>query len=86
MGKLIIFIIIILLLIGGSYYFFFAERGITPSEKSDQASLSAEETLSTSNEPAAIEQELQATELGNLDQEFTDINTEIESALQEAGL
>lgn len=81
MGKLILFIVIILLLVGGSYYFF-AGRGITPSTKTDQT-FSSEE-LSASNEPAVVEQELQATELANLDKEFADINAELDAALNEA--
>lgn len=81
MGKLIIFIVIILLLIGGSYYFFFAERGTAPSTKTDQTSSS--EQLSASNEPAILYQELQATELTNLDKEFADIDAELNTALNE---
>ena len=81
MGKLIIFIIIILLLIGGSYYFFFAEKGITPSTEIDQTPSSE---ISASNEPAIVEQELQATEIANLDKEFADIDAELNTALNEA--
>lgn len=82
MGKLIIFVVIILLLVGGSYYFFFAERGTAPSTKTDQ--ISSPEELSVSNEPAVLDQELQATELTNLDKEFADIDAELNTALNEA--
>ena len=86
MNKLVILIIILIILAGG--YYFFAMR---EEKESEQAPSAAEETaaiaeVSASTEVPAIEQELQVTELGNLDKEFADINTEIEGALQEAGL
>lgn len=88
MGKLIIFIIIILLLISGSYYFFFAGSKtavLYPSTETEQPSASLQEGLGASNEPAVLEQELQATELDNLDKEFADIDAQLDTALEETG-
>jgi hypothetical protein len=85
MGKFIVLIIIILVLVGGSYYFFFAERGAAPTTETGQPSSASPEELGASNEPAAIEQELKATELNNLDKEFADIDTQLNTALEETG-
>ena len=84
MNKLVILIVILIILAGG-YYFFSARKD------QEQAPLVAEEAaaiaeVSASTEIPAIEQELQATDLGNLDKEFADIETEIEEALNETGL
>lgn len=82
MNKIII-LIIVLLVAGGIYFFFFSSREQEPTPSAvEEATAIAE--VSTSNTVPVIEQEVQATDLDNLDKEFTDIEAEIETALGEA--
>lgn len=71
--NLLIFIVIAALILGVVYYY--SQQNLT-----DQ---SLDETNSISNDTSVsvIEGELQNTEIDNLDQEFADIDAELEAAL-----
>lgn len=79
MNKIIFVVVILLLIAGVAYYVFFSatpEKQVQPS-----AETNAVENVSIANDLPTLEQELQTTELGNLDKEFADIDTELNAAL-----
>ena len=71
--NLLIFIIIALVILGAVYYF-----SMTPPIETGQ------ETVTGETSTQALEQELTQTNLDNLDQEFVDIETELEATVSEA--
>lgn len=70
----LIFILIALVILGLVYYF------STPPEEEQTGS----ELLGDDTSISALEQELVDTDVDNLDQEFTDIEIELEAAISEA--
>ena len=72
--NLLIFIVVALLILGVVYYF------SNPLEE-DQI---GNENLSDNTSVGALEQELVDTDLDNLDQEFADIEMELEASISEA--
>ena len=72
--NLLIFIVVALLILGVVYYF------SNPLEE-DQI---GNENLSDNTSVGALEQELMNTDLDNLDQEFADIEMELEASISEA--
>lgn len=80
MSKIIILIIFVAVVLGGVY--FFLRSGEDKRESAVQGTAAVEE-VSTNDTVAVVDQELQATELENLDAGFADIETEIEAALSE---
>ena len=72
--NLLIFIIVALIILGFVYYF-------SISQEEEQI---GSEPLSGDTSADALEQELINTDLDNLDQEFTDIEMELDAAISEA--
>lgn len=87
MNKIIVILVALIVVAGGGYFLFFQGEKVSPQEQAalenEQAALEAEEikTISSSNTVNAIDTELESTELGDLDKEFADVESEIEDAL-----
>ena len=71
--NLLIFIIIAIGILGIVYYF-----SSLPQEQTEG------ETLNSDTSVQALEQDLANTDLDNLDQEFADIDMELEASISEA--
>ena len=71
--NLLIFIVVAVIILGIVYYF-----SSLPNEEMGQESLNNDTSVGT------LEQELTNTDLDNLDQEFADIDMELEASISEA--
>lgn len=70
--NLLIFIVVALIILGIVYYF-----SSPPNEER------GEESLNNDTSVGALEQELTNTDFDDLDQEFVDIETELEASISE---
>lgn len=81
MNKILIIIIAIVIIAGGIYLYWGRQQGEEEPLTAVDQELQKIETVSESNAAETISAELDATQLDNLDKEFTDIEAEIDAAL-----
>lgn len=79
MKRNIIIVVVILAVLAIVYLLL----GRTPEPRLPSVAPAVSEELTVSDEVPVIEQELQATEIENLDKELADIESEINAALEE---
>ena len=77
---LVVGIIVALLVLALMVYY--ARQGLREAPPVQPTDIQALEQQGTTDEVAAVEQDLAATDLGNLDKELGDIDRELEAALQ----
>lgn len=76
MTKFLIIIVLFIIVAAGAWYFLSSrEEAVPPAPVTGE--------VSVSDEVPALAEDLQATDIENLDKEFADIETELEGALQE---
>lgn len=81
MNKFIIILIVLLIVGFGAWYLFFRQ-----SEKGEQIlpnETNITEQISASDQVSILDQEINATDIANLDKELSGVETELEAALQE---
>lgn len=81
MNKLVL-LIIILAIVGIGTWYLFSQRG-GEEEKTLPDEVGATEQISASDQVSALDQEVNATDTANLDKELSEVETELEAALQE---
>lgn len=88
MSKIIVFITVIAIVGGALYYLLSSywpsslpleQEGLQQTDE-----FSALESVSGATDTTTVDEELQATDISDLDKEFSDIDSELEAALNEA--
>lgn len=81
MNKFIAILIVLLIVGFGAWYLFFQKDGEEGRTLLDETS--STEQVSASDQVSILDQEVNATDIANLDKELSGVETELEAALQE---